>query len=218
MIRFHFPFLFLACMSTVLSVSAQKVVNEATIVYNMSVETGSGEPKMADMLDGATNTIYIKGNQSRSELVSSLGNEATIYDATSGKGVILKDYSGQKLMITLSPQDWEENNKKYQGITFENTGETSKIAGFECKKAIAKLKNGTSFTVFYTTEVNLSNKSYDSQFKTLPGLAVQYEMQSGKMKFKFTLAQISYTPVPLSKFEIPKSGYRVLTYGETKTK
>lgn len=220
MIRFHFPFLFLflVCMSSVIFVSAQKVVNEATIVYNMSVETGSGEPKMADMLDGATNTIYIKGNQSRSELVSSLGSEATIYDASSGKGVILKDYSGQKLMITLSPQDWEENNRKYQGITFENTGEILKIAGFECKKAIAKLKNGTSFTVFYTTDVDLTNKSYDAQFKTLPGLAVQYEMQSGKTKFKFTLAHITYTPVPLSKFEIPKSGYRVLTYSETKTK
>lgn len=216
--KFPILFLFVACMSTLRFVSAQNVINEATIVYNMSVETGSGEPKMADMLDGATNTIYIKGNQSRSELVSSLGSEATIYDATTGKGVILKDYSGQKLMITLTPQDWEENNKKYEGITFENTGETSKIAGFNCKKAIAKLKNGTSFTVYYTNDIDLSNKSYDAQFKTLPGLAVQYEMQSGKMKFKYTLAQISYTPIPLSKFEIPKSGYRVLTYGETKTK
>ncbi|MEO9022652.1 MAG: hypothetical protein ABI237_17270 [Ginsengibacter sp.] len=213
-----FPILLLACMYSVLFVSAQKPVNETTLVYNMSVETGSGEPKMADMLDGATTTIYIKGNQSRSELISSLGSEATIYDASTGRGVILKDYSGQKLMITLSPQDWEANNKKYNGIVFENTGETSTIAGFKCKKAIAKLKNGTSFTVYYTEEVNISNKSYDAQFRTLPGLAIQYEMQSGKMKFKFTLAKITYTPISLSRFEIPKSGYRVLTYGETKSK
>jgi GLPGLI family protein len=184
----------------------------------MSVETGSGQPKMADMLDGATTTIYLKGNDSRSELVSSLGREATIYDAVTGKGVILKDYSGQKLMITLTPQNWQENNKKYEGITFTNTGETANIAGFTCKKAIAKLKNGTTFTVFYTTDVIPANKSYDAQFTTLPGLPVQYEMQSGKMKFKFTLASISYNSVPASKFEIPKSGYRVLTYEETKSK
>jgi hypothetical protein len=36
------------------------------------------------------------------------------------------------------------------------------------------------------------------------------------MKFKFTLAKISFDTVPLSKFEIPKSGYRVLTYQETR--
>lgn len=197
---------------------AQKTLSDGSLVYNMSVETGSGQPKMADMLDGATTTIYLKGDKSKSELVSSLGREATIYDASKGTGVILKDYSGQKLMITLTPANWEENNKKYDGIVFENTGETASIAGFNCKKAIAKLKNGTSFTVFYTTEVNLSNKSYDAQFKTLPGLPVQYEMQSGKMKFKFTLSKISYNTVPVSTFEIPKSGYRVLTYEETKGK
>lgn len=197
---------------------AQKTLTDGTLVYNMSVETGSGEPKMADMLDGATTTIYLKGNKSRSELVSSLGREATIYDAVSGKGVILKDYSGQKLMITLTPQNWQENNKKYEGITFTNTGETATIAGFQCKKAIAKLKNGTSFTVYYTPDVSISNKSYDAQFKTLPGLPVQYEMESGKMKFKFTLASITYNSVPASKFEIPTSGYRVLTYEETKAK
>jgi GLPGLI family protein len=184
----------------------------------MSVETGSGEPKIADMFDGATTTIYLKGNKSKTELVSSLGKEATIYDAEGGTGVILKDYSGQKLMITLTAANWAQNNSKYEGIVFQNTGETQKIAGFTCKKAIAKLKNGESFTVYYTTDVNLANKSYDAQFKTLPGLPVQYEMQTSKLKLKFTLASISYNPISASEFEIPTSGYRVLTYDETKQK
>lgn len=200
------------------SVGAQKTMNEGTLVYNMSVETGSEQPKMADMLDGATTTIYLKGDKSKSELVSSLGREATIYDASIGTGVILKDYSGQKLMITLTAANWEENNNKYDGITFENTSTSATIAGFKCEKAVAKLKNGTSFTVYYTTEVTLANKSYDAQFKSLQGLPVQYEMQSGKMKLKFTLSKINYNSVPLSTFDIPKSGYRVLTYEETKAK
>lgn len=202
----------------VLSPTPQKTLTDGTLVYNMSVETGSGTPKMADMLDGATTTVYLKGNDSRSELVSSLGREATIYNASTGNGVILKDYSGQKLMITLTPQNWQENNNKYEGTSFTNTGETATIAGFACKKAIAKLKNGNTFTVFYTTDVVPANKTYDAQFKTLPGLPVQYEMESGKMKFKFTLASISYNSVPDSRFEIPKSGYRILTYEETKGK
>ena len=198
--------------------SAQNNLSEGSIVYNISVETGSAQPKMADMLDGATTTVYLKGNQSRTEMVSGLGSEATIYNATTGTGVILKDYSAQKLMITLTPEDWSKNNNKYDGITFENAGEMAIIAGFNCKKAIAKLKDGSSFTVYYTTDVNVANKDNDYQFKTLPGLAVQYEMQTGKMKFKFTLSKINYSIVPASKFEIPKSGYRVLTYEETKNK
>jgi GLPGLI family protein len=208
--------LFTACFFICLASLGQKNLAEGSLVYNISVETGSAEPKMADMLDGATTTVYLKGNQSRTEMVSGLGSEATIYSAATGSGVILKDYSGQKLMITLTPEEWDKNNKKYEGITFENTGETLDIAGFNCHKAIAKLKDGSTFTVYYTTDVNVSNKNYDYQFKTLPGLAVQYEMQNGKMKFKFTLSKIDYGGVPASKFEIPKSGYRVLTYEETK--
>ena len=195
---------------------AQKIVSEGTLVYNISIQTGSSEPKMADMLDGATTTIYVKGSQSRSELVSGLGSEVTIYDAKKGSGVILKDYSGQKLMITLTKDDWEKKNSKYEGITFENTNETLDIAGYNCKKAIAKLKDGSAFVVYYTPDLEMADKDYDSQFRNLPGLALQYEWQSGKMRFKYTLSKINFDVVPASKFEIPKSGYRVMTYAETK--
>lgn len=197
-------------------VQAQKVFSEGTLVYNMSVETGSGEPKMADMFDGATTNVYLKGNLSRVELVSGLGKEATIHNANNGTAVILKDYSGQKLMITLTAADWEANNKKYNGIQFENTGETVVISGYNCRKAIAKLTNGTSFIVYYTPDVKVANTTYDSQFKNLPGLAVQYEMTSGQTKFKFTLSKIAFETVSTSKFDIPTSGYRVMTYSETK--
>lgn len=195
---------------------AQKIISEGTLVYNISIQTGSNQPKMADMLDGATTTIYVKGNQSRSELVSGLGSEVTIYDSKKGSGVILKDYSGQKLMITLTKEDGDKKNSKYEGITFETTNETMEIAGYNCKKAIAKLKDGSSFVVYYTPELEMADKNYDSQFKNLPGLALQYEWQSGKMKFKYTLSKINFDAVSTSKFDIPKAGYRVMTYNETK--
>ncbi len=47
------------------------------------------------------------------------------------------------------------------------------------------------------------------------GYRFNMKWKSGKMKLKFTLASISYNPVSASKFEIPKSGYSVLTYAET---
>jgi len=196
--------------------NAQKIISEGTLVYNITIQTGSNEPKMADMLDGATTTINIKGNYSRSEMVSGLGSEVTLYDSKRGTGVILKDYSGQKLMISLTKDDWNKKNSKYEGISFETTNETLDIAGYKCKKAIAKLKDGSSFVVYYTADLEMADKNYDSQFKNLPGLALQYEWQSGKMRFKYTLSKINFDPVPLSKFDIPKAGYRVMTYGETK--
>ncbi|MEO6687371.1 MAG: hypothetical protein ABIN24_15470 [Dyadobacter sp.] len=196
------------------SVSAQKILTEGSLTYDIAVQTGSKEPKMADMFDGATTTIFFKGTQSRTDLVSGLGSEANIFDSKTGEGFILKDYSGQKLMITMDKEDFDKKNKKYEGITFENTNETKVIASYNTRKAIAKLKDGTSFTVYYSPEINVANKDYEYQFKTLPGLALQYEWQSGKLKFTYTLSTISTDAVPLSKFEAPKSGYRVMTFAE----
>lgn len=204
-----------ALLFSISPIIAQKNITEGSLTYNISIQTGSAEPKMADMLDGATTTIYIKGNQTRSEMLSGLGSEATIHDSKSGGGVILKDYSGQKLMINLTKEDWEKKNKKYDGITFETTNETAVIAGYNCKKAIAKLNDGSTFLVYYTPDLIVANKDYEFKFKTLPGLALQYEWESGKMKFKYTLSKVSFDAVPALKFDIPKSGYRVLSYEET---
>ena len=195
---------------------AQKKVSEMTLIYDVSVVTGSSEPKMGDAFDGATNTVYIKGNYSRSEMSSALFSSTAIHDSRTGTAVVLKEVSGQKLLIRMTAENWNENNKRYQGIQFTNTAETKTIGGYKCIKAEAKLNDGSTFTVFYTTEIIPENKDYDYQFRNLNGLPLEYEVTQGKLKIKYTLSKISMNPVPASKFDIPKSGYREMTYDESK--
>lgn len=193
---------------------AQKTISEGTLVYDIVIQSGNKDPQMADALDGGTVTIYMKGGQSRSDMVSALGKETTIHDTKTGNAVILKEYSGQKLMITLTKDNWAQKNKTYSEITFESTDETKTIAGYVCKRAVAKLPSGKTFQVFYTPDLNLSNKEYNATFKNLPGIALEYEYESSSMKYRYTLSKISFEPVPVSKFDFPKSGYRVMTYEE----
>ena len=190
------------------SANAQRNIAEATIVYDMAIETGN------NTLTGATTTIYLKGNNSRTDMASSLGKELTIYNSKTNNAVILKEFSGQKLMITLTKENWIAKNKMYSNIKFELTGESKTIGGYNTKKAIAKMADGKTFAVYYTPELVPSNKEYDLTFSNLPGLAVQYEIESGKMKFKYTLAKIIYDPVQVSLFDFPTSGYRTMTYEE----
>ncbi len=193
---------------------AQKTISEGTIVYDIVIQSGNKEPQMADALDGGTVTISIKGGQTRSDMVSALGKETTIHDTKAGNAVILKEYSGQKLMITLTKDNWEAKNKAYNDVKFELSKETITIAGYTCYKAIAKMPNGKSFTVYYTPDLVVTNKEYNSTFKNLPGLAMQYEYESGAMKYKYTVSKINFEPVPSSKFDFPKAGYRIMTYEE----
>lgn len=197
-------------------VQAQKKISELTMVYDASVSTGSSDPKIADAFDGATTTVYIKGNMSRSEMVSALFSSTTIHDSKTGAAVVLREVSGQKLLIRMTAQNWTEKNKRYNGITFTNTPETKTIAGYKCTKATATLTDGTVFTVYYTSDIIPENRDYDYQFRNLNGLPLEYELVQGKLTIKYTVSSINMNPVPVSKFDLPKSGYREMTYEESK--
>ena len=191
------------------SAGAQRNIAEATIAYDMTFQTGNGAP-----LTGATTTVFLKGNNSRTDMVSALGKEVTIFNSKSGNAVIIKEFSGQKLMITLTKDNWKTKNKMYTDVKFELTDEYKIIGTYKTRKAIAKMPDGKSFEVYYAPDLVPSNKDYDATFTNLPGLAIEYEIESGKMKFKYTLAKINYDPVQVSQFDFPTSGYRIMTYEE----
>ena len=199
------------------SAFSQRKVSELMLSYDTQISTGSNEPKMADAFDGAVTTVYIKGPLSRSEMTSALFSSTTIHDAKAGTAVALREVSGQKLLIRMTAANWKEKNKKYEGIIFTNTSETKVIAGYKCVKAEAKLADGTVFAVYYTTELVPENREYENMmFKNLEGLPLEWELAQGKLKIKYTLSKINMNPIPVSRFDIPKSGYRELTYDESK--
>jgi GLPGLI family protein len=212
--------LFIILFSFICSVGAmaQRTLSEGIIYYDISVQTGNSEPQMADMFDGAKATLFLRGSLSRSELTSALGSTVTIFDHRAGNGVVLRDFGTQKLLIKMNRENWTDKNKKYEGITFKQTGETKNIAGFKCEKAEALLKDGSRFTVFFTRDVVTENTDYDPQFKNLPGTPLEYESVLGNLKIKYSASRISFDPVPMQKFEIPKSGYREMTYEESTKK
>lgn len=195
--------------------AAQKRISELTLVYDAKVTTGNTEPKMADAFDGATTTIYLKGHQSRSEMVSALFSSTTVHDAKTGTAVVLREVSGQKLLIRMNAKDWQQKNARYTGITFKNTGETKEIAGYKCIKAEAKMNDGSSFIVYYTPDIIPENKEYDYHFKNLNGLPLEYELAQRNLTIRYTVSRINLNPVPASKFDIPTSGYREMTYEES---
>ncbi len=202
--------------SSVMLCRGQKKLSDLTLIYEAKVTTGNAEPKMADAFDGATTTIFLKGNMSRSEMSSALFSSTTIHDAQTGIAVVLREVSGQKLLIRMTAANWKEKNARYQGISFTNTSETREIAGYKCTKAVAKMSDGSSFTVFYTPDIIPENKEYDYHFRNLNGLPLEYELTQRNLTIRYTVSKINMNPVPASKFDIPTSGYREMTYDESK--
>jgi len=193
-------------LQAVAPATAQKKISELTLVYDYSIGT----------VANATHTIYIKGNKSRSEIVSQQFSSTVIYDASTGFGVILKEVSGQKLLIRMNPDNWKERNRLFDGIEYKPTGEIKDIAGYKCQKAVGQTKTGATVTVYYTKDLVLENKDYDPTFHNLDGLPLEYELAFGNQTLAYKVSRINLNPVPASKFDIPKSGYREMNYEESK--
>jgi len=199
-----------------LNIMAQKKISEGVISYDIVINTGSEKPRAADFFDGATSTVYLKGAKSRTEMVSSLGTQSTIIDGTKNMITILKEYGDQKYMIQMTPANWKEANKKSENVQFTFSEESKTILGYKCLKAIGKMADGTTFSVWYTTDLVPENSDFQNVNKALPGLAMEYESKMGNLKVTYTVSKINLSPVLAAKFDIPKSGYRVMTYEESK--
>jgi GLPGLI family protein len=197
------------------SLFAQKKLTEATISYDIVINTNNSTPQAADLLDGAISVIYLKGNSSRSEMISSLGTQSTIVDGKTGNVTMLKEYGEQKYMITMTSENWKQYNTKYEGISFTYQNEYKVIAGYNCQKAIGTLPGGSTFTVYFTKDLVPVNKDFEYLNKNLPGLAMQYEATLGTRNVTYTVSNINFSLVPAAKFDLPKSGYRVMTYEES---
>jgi GLPGLI family protein len=192
--------------------SAQKKISDFSIVYDYEISNGASASKPIT----GSSSIFVKGSLSRSETGSQSYSSSIIHDATTGTTVILKEVSGQKILIRLTSQNWKQMNAADEAITFSNTTETKIIAGYKCIKAVAKTRDGSEYAVYFTSELSADNSDYNPKFKNLVGLALEYEISKGNLKIKYTVSKLNLNPVPESKFDIPKTGYREMTFEESK--
>ena len=211
-LRYFVAFLITACGT--LPAFAQKQLADGTVTYNITIQSSKSGAPVAQNLNGASLTLFLKPTQSRTEMTSALGTETTVYDNRLSKGFILKEYSGQKLMITVTHENWLQKNQWNDQMKFNITSEQKVINGYNCKKALGLTAEGKQFTVYFTPDITLANRQYNNSFSQLPGLPVQYELESGDITFKYLLTGISYDAVPPAKFETPKTGFRVMTFEE----
>lgn len=182
-----------------------KIVSECTVKY--SIAFNSRENADAQK---STRILYIKGKQARVDFISDNFTQVIIADNTDTTAFILKEVGNEKYMTILDGPKWKQMNRRFLGITITEDPETKKILGYDCKKYIAHLNDGSSFTLFCALALKPSTPDNVFQLANLPGLVLEYESQHGDTRMKYTARQINFDPVPASKFEIPKKGYKIL--------
>lgn len=193
------------------AIAQQRVVAECTVVYNITLDDNSVDTETAATLKATTKTVYIKGVNSRTDLISPSFSQSVIYNKNSATATILRNIGANKFMTKLDQAKWVSEHARYVNMKMVKSDETKVILGYECKKLLLELTDGTSLTIFYAANIAPSVKEFEYQFKDVPGFVLEYEATEGEgKKIKYTAAQINFNPVAASRFDIPTSGYRIL--------
>ncbi|MCW3079140.1 DUF4412 domain-containing protein [Segetibacter sp.] len=189
-----------------------KIISDCTVNFDVTVQDAKVAASALKTMSGTTKIVYIKGARSRSDLETPNFKQTMIYDSKNDSTIILRELGNTKYISYLDGNKRKEKNKKYEGIKFTKTNEKKTILGYDCSKVIATLADGSAYDVYYTSAIVPSTTEYEYQFRDLPGFVLEYEaeFEQGKTKVTFTASKISLVPVPVAKFDVPKSGYRVL--------
>jgi GLPGLI family protein len=189
---------------------------EGTITYAISFEGSGLPPEALTMLNGAESITYIKGDKRRTDMNMAIQSTTAIMDAKSKQIVTLMDIMGQKYLIRMNEADLKKEEASAPQTSIKYLEETKMIAGYKCKKAevTVKSKDGKEelVNVYYTDEIPASDMK--SAYKGLKGFPMEFTMNQGGIKMAFTTKSVSKEPVPDSKFEIPKEGYKETTMEE----
>lgn len=204
-------FFLLTILISVTSVTAQKIISDCTIEYQIRI-LGANNLDGSAATSNAVKTIYVNGKMFRSDLQSSSFDQTTFVNGVDGSVVILREIGSNKYMSRFDEEQWKKQNAKYEGAKVQLLNETRLILGLTCKKAVVSLKDGTTVNVFYSNDISISVEENPFQFKAIPGLVLEYSTRAENSEniITYTATKISYDPVPASKFNIPTSGYRIL--------
>lgn len=203
------------CFFSVLTVVAlgQRKLTEATLHYTINVVAAT-DSSQNTLFNNAQYICYLKGVNSRMDLITSLGKQTTLLLGKTGKTLLMKEFGPQRYMTELTQQQWLQLNRKYDQAKLEIVDDTLRINGFLCRKAMATTTDGNRYIAWFTTELIPVYPDFQLLAKTLPGLLIQYETTIGKTPVVYTLKAINFNPVPVALFDVPTAGYRLLKFEE----
>jgi hypothetical protein len=198
------------CFMAVFSATGQRLLTEARLQYNLTALPEKGQEELASAFKDATQTIWLRGNMVRIDFYSTGRQQSVIYNAANGSATLLRESGAEKYQWNLDSARWKQFNRQWTAIGFSETGENATLAGYNCQKVTGLYASGDSASIFYTSQIMPLARGYDPLFEGLKGTPVQYELVIGGLKVRYTLVSVQTLPVGASRFDVPKTGYKII--------
>ncbi|MES2779416.1 MAG: hypothetical protein V4651_05905 [Bacteroidota bacterium] len=216
-------FLIILCICATTVLFAQEKITEGKIMFGISYPELSGEMKDLESMLPKELTVYVKNEQSRTEMPSSvMGKLITISNNKTEELLMMMELMGKKVAIKQTGEQLkkQEQDAEKEGtlpqVTVIKMDGTKVIAGYTCMKAIIEVKeNGEIFRseCFYTDKLPKMKDQNDKFFKELDGFIMEYSQKQSGVLMKVTAKAVIKEKLADAMFGI-SPGYELITQEE----
>lgn len=201
------------CLTVLIAFHAngQKLFSEGNVRYVVEAFT-----HQRAVPDSFTYMMMVKGGNIRTELSGTIGKSTYIYDLREGTGVALREFGGQKIMIPLERNSWSEICSPFSPLQYTAISGDSIVLDYACKKVSSVMTDGSVLTIWLTDEINPELKEVNFPMANLNGFPLVIEMRKETERVVYKAVNLNFDPVPVQNYDIPKSGFRILKFEESK--
>lgn len=118
----------------------------------------------------------------------SLG-QVKISDGNTGEVSTMLEILREKYVITRDAQQVQTALQNMPQPELEYTNETKEILGYTCRRVIARVTdamgNEYESDIWYTDEIPGEAFNFDSPYRQIPGLMLEYEMRVGPLNIRY---------------------------------
>lgn len=183
-------------------------ISEGVIEYK-TVPVNPNDP-MGHLLSDQM-VVKFKDNYSAAQLKALGMTSSFISDPKTNKFYSVVSLVGTKYASVMDQEEIGKVNHYFGEYSVEETGETKKIAGYKCQKAIIRFKDEKRrpATVWYTKEIKIEHPNWANAYYKVDGVLMDYELEKFGMALHFTATAVRKEPVPSDEFSIPKDYKRI---------
>jgi hypothetical protein len=149
--------------------------------------------------------VKFKDNYSAAELEAGLGfaKMKFISDPKSNQ-FRSQVFFFEKKQSTMNMEELKRTNYYLPDYDVEYGNKTKEIAGYKCKNATLKFKDGSpSYEVWYTKDIGIKNPNWSNAYYKIDGVLMDYRLKKYGLELHFTATSVSEASIDPAYFTIP---------------
>ncbi len=182
-------------------------------IFKKDIKQGMIEYKAeaVDSKDHASMTVpdkmivKFKNDYTAAELEAGLGFAKMKFISDPVKKQFLSQvFFFEKKQSVMNMDEIKKTNYYLPDYDVEYGNQTKEIAGYSCKNATLKFKDGSpSYDVWYTKDISIKDPNWSNAYYKIDGVLMDYKLKKYGLELHFVATSVSEATIDQSYFTIP---------------